>query len=86
MSVATLGLYLHCDSPCSRAEAGDYSWCLNWGFIAVKRPHDYGNSSEGKHFTGARLASEVQSIMVMVGTWQCKGRLGTGERAESSTA
>jgi hypothetical protein len=38
------------------------------GFIAVKKHHDEGHPYKDKHFIGAGLFSEVQSIIIMVGS------------------
>jgi hypothetical protein len=41
---------------------------LSKGFIAVKRHHDHGNSSEGKHLIGAGL--QVQRFSPLSSWWE----------------
>ena len=53
--------------------------------IAVKRHHDHGNSYKGKHLMEVTV-SEVQSIIIMVGSMAGGPRHGVGEIAESSTS
>ena len=61
-------------------------FCLHLGFIAVKSPHDHGNSYKGKHFIGADL--QVQRFSPLSSWWETRqhpGRHGAGG-AESSTS
>ena len=39
---------------------------LSWGFIAVTRQRDHGNSYKGKHLIRVAYSSEVQSIIITV--------------------
>ena len=60
---------------------------LSLGFIAVKRPHDHGNSYKGKHFIGAGLQFQrSRSLLSWWEAWLHAGRHGAGEVAESSTS
>jgi hypothetical protein len=61
--------------------------CLSLGFTAVNRHHDQGNSYKGYLIGnwGWLTGSQVQCIIIKVGTWKHPGRHGAGG-AESSTS
>lgn len=49
---------------------------LRWGFIAVKRYHDGGNSYKQKHFIGAAIQLIIIMVETMVThrqTWRWRG-------------
>ena len=57
------------------------------GFIAVMGQHEHSNSYKGKHFIGAGLQFQRFSpLSSWQEAWQCAGRHGAGEGAESSVS
>ena len=53
--------------------------------MAVNRHHNHGNSYKGKYLARTTLELMFSLLSSWQGAWQCAGRHGSGEGAESST-